>query len=319
MSKEKNLAVIVIIAILLIAPIAYVGFTLFYHGSDSDGNWTIAPAPDLVYDGTPKKLVIFESEEDTIQYSTDGKNYSATVPTGIDAKDYVVFYKISEGEKVLKEDKFTVTIAPMPIIVRANDCSKINGQPDPEFTADVTETVDGQKIEYKLARESGEGFGSYAITPTGEKYQGNYIVTYEKGFLIIYNDIVVITPNDVSKKFGNKDPVFTATVTGATGISYTLSRDPGESMGTYKIRVSAERIQGEYLVEFETGILTIMETSSEWITKPTGLSYVFDGHEKPLVTPGKGSGGEVLYRLSTGEYSSKIPTASEPGIYTIYS
>ncbi len=316
MNKERNLVLIVVVSALLIAPVAYVGFTFFYSGQDSDGNWSIEPVTGLVYDGTPKELVVFKSSEDTIQYSMDGKNYSTIVPTGIDAKEYTIYYKIFEGDKILKDDRIKVSIAPMPVIVKANDCSKVNGEPDPVFTADIS--VEGVEFEFTFSRESGEEFGSYAITPIGAEVNGNYRAVYEKGFLFIYNEIVVVTPNDASKAFGADDPVFTATVSGATGINYTLTREEGEKTGAYKIYASGERVQGEYLVEFSTGIFTIMATASEWKTEPTANDYIFDGYEKQLVNPGTGSGGQVLYRLSTELYSTSIPVASEPGTYTIY-
>ena len=316
MNKERNLAVIVIIVALLIIPIGYIGFSLFYNGTNSDGHWSLEPTQGLVYDGNPHELVVFESTEDTVQYSTDGVHYTSAVPTGIDAQEYTIYFKVMEGEQVLKEDKVKATIAPMPVIVKANDCSKVNGEPDPVFTAEVS--VKGVEFNYTLSREPGEDFGSYAITPTGTEVQGNYRAVYEKGFLFIYNEIVVVTPNDASKAFGADDPVFTATVSGATGISYTLSREEGEKTGAYKIYATGERVQGDYLVEFGTGIFTIMPTASEWKSEPTANSYTFDGYKKQLVNPGTGSGGQVLYRLSTGYYSAEIPTASEPGTYTIY-
>ena len=94
MNKERNLAVIVIIVALLIIPIGYIGFSLFYNGTNSDGHWSLEPTQGLVYDGNPHELVVFESTEDTVQYSTDGVHYTSAVPTGIDAQEYTIYFKI---------------------------------------------------------------------------------------------------------------------------------------------------------------------------------------------------------------------------------
>ncbi len=79
----------------------------------------------------------------------------------------------------------TLTINPRPVTVTANNQTKVYGEEDPELTATVTGTLNGDKVEYTLSREEGDDVGTYEITPTGEQVQGNYTVSYAPGTLEI--------------------------------------------------------------------------------------------------------------------------------------
>ena len=271
----------------------------------------------LIYNGSPQALVKSTFTNETITYSLDGKNYSSTVPTGTDAGKYTVWYKVTKNSKTLTEKSITAYIEPKAITVKANDCSKQFGSSDPTFTATVSGTLGSDKVKYTLSRDQGEELGKYTISITANEVQGNYRLMLLTGTLSIYK-IVKVTPNDASKQFGTSDPVFTATVDGDANVSYTLTRDAGEELGAYKIHANGERNQGNYVVEFDSGIFSIMATSASWATEPTAQSYDFDGWEKELITPGTVAEGIAYYRLSTGNYSTEIPTATEPGIYKIF-
>jgi len=88
----------------------------------------------------------------------------------------------------------TLTITGKPVTVKADDKSKNPNDPDPELTATVTGLLGTTDvISYSLSREAGETAGEYAIIPTGETIQGNYIVTYENGIFTISG--ISIKPN----------------------------------------------------------------------------------------------------------------------------
>ncbi len=280
-------------------------------------NSTTEAVQGLVYNGSPQALVKSTFTDETITYSLDGKNYSSTIPTGTDAGKYTVWYKVTKNSKTLTEKSITAYIEPKAITVKVDDCSKQFGNSDPSFTATVSGTLGSDKVKYTLSREQGEELGKYTISITANEIQGNYRLMTLTGTLSIYK-IVKVTPNDASKQFGTSDPVFTATVDGDANISYTLTRDAGEDLGAYKIHATGERNQGNYVVEFDSGIFSIMATSASWTTEPAAQSYDFDGWEKELITPGTVAEGIAYYRLSTENYSTEIPTATEPGIYKIF-
>ncbi len=81
--------------------------------------------------------------------------------------------------------EYTLEVTPRPVTVTANDKSKIYGESDPTFDAEVSGTIDGDTIDFSFSREKGEEVGEYEITPTGETLKGNYKVTYLQGILTI--------------------------------------------------------------------------------------------------------------------------------------
>jgi hypothetical protein len=93
---------------------------------------------------------------------------------------------------------------------------------------------------------------------------GNYSGTVDTAYQIKQAEVTV-TANDATKVAGESDPAFTAKVDGLVKgeseslIKYELTREPGETPGTYAIKVSGEESQGNYSVTFVNGTLTITE------------------------------------------------------------
>ena len=93
---------------------------------------------------------------------------------------------------------------------------------------------------------------------------------YRTGVLTISPAFVTVKADDAQKVTGTVDPAFTATVTGLKNsdsesvLAYTLSRPDNnednpdrEKSGEHEIVASGEEEQGNYIVEFENGVLTI--------------------------------------------------------------
>ena len=126
---------------------------------------------------------------------------------------------------------------------QADDKSKIRNDKDPELTATVEGLIGDDKISYELSREKGEEIGKYAITPTGDKKQGNYEVSYVDGTLTITGEGYVTSTK-------------TATSKPANGEAYAL----GETI-TYEITVTNE---GKTLT-LSNILVTDKLTGDEWV------------------------------------------------------
>ena len=99
---------------------------------------------------------------------------------------------------------------------------------------------------------------------------------------------VTVTVGTYAKAFGAADPTFGANVRGLVNgesdslIQYTIgARNPGEAAGSYAIPVGGEELQGNYIVTYVPGTLTIappipVPTSSLTVTK-TVISAPADG------------------------------------------
>ncbi len=202
----------------------------------------------LVYDGTEQELVTKGSVtgEGEMQYVLDDEEgiYSTDLPTGKDALNYTVYYRIPESSTVNGVDPtpVNVAIARKAVKVKAEDKTKEKGSVDPSFTALIDGLVDGEKeslISFTLSREDGEEPGTYVITPSGDKEQGNYTVTYETGILTIeeketpkpekQSQELKFTESRVILKIGDE---FTNTLSGAkTAVSFKSSDEAVASVG----------------------------------------------------------------------------------------
>ena len=96
-----------------------------------------------------------------------------TVPDGYIVSDVVV------------AENGSLTITPAPVVVAADDKTKIFGLPDPALTATVTGLFGSDTVAYTLSREPGETAGAYQIATAGDALQGNYSVSYAPGTFTI--------------------------------------------------------------------------------------------------------------------------------------
>ena len=149
-------------------------------------------------------------EDDTVEYSTDGKTWTKDAPKYKDVKETPaqVWVKVSNPNYKDVVKTGTVTITPAPVVVKADNVSKEYGEAcGDQFTATVTGTFDGDQIDYTVSCDNthSENIGDYpgVIKATGNADQGNYSVTYEPGDLKITKavrdekDITVGNYNDV--------------------------------------------------------------------------------------------------------------------------
>ena len=147
---------------------------------------TAAPAAvtGLTYDGESHALVTAGAAKGgEMQYSIDGSSYSATIPTGTDAGEYTVYYKVAgdDNHSDTQPAAITVTIARASIneatvtianttytgsIQMPNITVSLDGRPlkaGTDYTVTYTD-ADGQNVAPVDA-------GTYSVTVTGK---GNY-------------------------------------------------------------------------------------------------------------------------------------------------
>ena len=104
-------------------------------------------------------------------------NYAIT-PIGLTSGNYTIAF-----------NNGTLSITRAPLSVTANSVSKVFGTTDPAFSASITGFVDGDTAAslggtLAFVRVSGEGIGSYAITPNGLT-SPNYSISFNNGTLTI--------------------------------------------------------------------------------------------------------------------------------------
>ncbi|MDO4399492.1 MAG: MBG domain-containing protein [Coriobacteriia bacterium] len=171
------------------------------------------------------------------------------------------------------------SIARAAATVTAQSASKIYGDTDPEFTAEVSGLFGEDTLAYSLVRESGENAGIYGITPTGAEEQGNYLVSFAPASLTIGPKPITISAGAFVKTYGSGDPAFTVTADGlveSDELSFIFTREPGEDVGVYSVSPQLEHANGNYIPTFVAGTLTIerkaVTVSADNATKTYGAS-----------------------------------------------
>ena len=187
---------------------------------DTTVKFNITQATPVVTKPTPKTLTYNGSEQElvnaastnggTVKYSLDNKNWSTSIPTGKDAKEYTVYYKV-EGNKNFKDvdvQEITNKINPRTIDLNWNKELTYNGK-EQLPTATVNNLVDGDKCEITVDGDKHKNVGTYEAKAT-KVSNPNYKLpeNVTTSYTIKPKDITVtITPNGGT--YGEK-------ITGAT-------------------------------------------------------------------------------------------------------
>ena len=165
----------------------------------------------LTYNGSEQELVNAASTNGgTVKYSLDNQNWSTSIPTGKDAKEYTVYYKV-EGNKNFKDvdvQEITNKINPRTIDLKWNKELTYNGK-EQLPTATVNNLVDGDKCEVTVDGDKHKNVGTYEAKAT-KVSNPNYKLpeNVTTSYTIKPKDITVtITPNGGT--YGEK-------ITGAT-------------------------------------------------------------------------------------------------------
>ena len=187
-------------------------------------------------------------------------------------------------------------------------------------TAKVTGKVEGAdtasvKIEYSLngtdwttnpsevTATNVSDSKTVQVRATSEKYTGELTGSEE---LTITPKPVTVTANSYNKTYGASDPEFTVTVVGTLGtdkVTYNLSREAGEDVGTYPITASGDAIQGNYNVTYHPGTLTITAATRPEDRQLGVTSYegVYDANEHTITVDNVLDGDVVEYSYDGGE------------------
>ncbi|MCF6165187.1 MBG domain-containing protein [Furfurilactobacillus rossiae] len=198
----------------------------------------------------------------------DDNIYQVKRTSSADGKDGVGTYTISVSAAenpnpnyiLVPGDSATFTITPRPILVTANNATKVFGNDDSTFSATssaiggnpVSGLVNNDQLNYTVSRETGEKPGNYRISVTNG-LNSNYMVTTADGTLTITpvvtvsyvdqdgNQLATVPAKTVNdQQVGNTISIDQPTVVGyelvpSQPTSYTLT-DQGNQSITVKYR-----------------------------------------------------------------------------------
>lgn len=160
---------------------------------------------DGVYDAHahgPAKVTVNYPEGTSYAYSLDnGVTWVDGLPTIVNVGETAVLLRAHNEIYGSATVPITLRVQPKPLTIKAKDSFKIYGERDPRWEIEaISGIVDGFVPTYTLRRENmnEERVGSYpgAIVPEGERYQGNYVISYLPGdFTIARAETLVLIAN----------------------------------------------------------------------------------------------------------------------------
>jgi filamentous hemagglutinin family protein len=314
-----------------------------------------AIAGSSVYGETPAINYALSYQPDGAGQSVSGAtitgapNWSGSPTSASPASNYNLSYAgglsiifTSGYYAILTENPTTWLVNKRPVQLSAIAASKTYGNLDPALTLNVQATASGvglisaDTVTGSLARATGEGVGTYAISKgtTSVTNSTNYDVTFSPANLTITRRAISLAAQTAAKTYGDLDPALTATITsGSLGsvtvsdsladLTGTLTRVSGESVGSYGISLGSGIKATNYDVTFLPANLSIGRRAVSLAAQATSKSYGdVDPGFSATVTAGSLGSATVTDSLvdimgaasrSAGETVGDYPITFSPG------
>ncbi|WP_353117608.1 MBG domain-containing protein [Myroides odoratus] len=315
-------------------------YTLVYQGADL----AITPAVLTVKANTQTK--IYGDTDPALTYTVSGlkNNDQPTILTGIltrEVGESVGTYEIQQGSLTAPSDYTLVyqgadlAITPAVLTVKANTQTKIYGDTDPALTYTVSGLKNNDQptiLTGILTREVGESVGTYEIQQGSLTAPSDYTLVYQGADLAITPAVLTVKANTQTKIYGDTDPALTYTVSGLknndqpTILTGILTREVGESVGTYEIQQGSLSAPTDYTLVYQAADLTItpavLTVTANAQTKIYGdtdpvLTYTVSGlknNDQPTILT-----GSLVREVgeSVGTYEIQQGSLSAPTDYTL--
>lgn len=223
--------------------------------------------------------------------------------------------------------KYTLTVDPAALTITADNKVMPVGGPLPSLTVTYAGFVNGDNASNLTTRpaitttaRSSSPAGTYPITASGAK-DPDYAFTYLRGTLTINGATVHVTANAQTKEYGTPDPTFTYVVSGLpngdSAITFTgsLSRSPGEAVGTYPITLGSLSAGKDLTISYTGNSLTITKATQQ-ITWSQSLIVGCNATSQVPLTAASSSGLPVTYSVSDASVatvSGNVLTLLQPG------
>ena len=256
--------------------------------------------------------------------NNDKIDYSISRDAGEDVGDYTINVT---GEA--NQGNYSVTYQPATLTITASDKMTLdstlkgdsltrtyNGE---ALSSTAKCNVEGAMIEYSTNNKDWST-DVPSITDVGE------LIVYAKATCPNYTDAtcqytlkvtpkaVTVKANDSGKVYGQNDPELTATVTGTLNddtIDCSVSRDVGENVGKYAIKVTGEANQGNYTVTYESATFTITASNALTLTannlKKEYNGEALNGEIKASVTEGT----TIKYSVNGTDWTTEVPSITD--------
>ncbi len=244
---------------------------------------------------------------------------TATTATNV-GNDYVVTPKgFTSNNYIISFDNGKLEITKRPITLTADPKSKVYGDADPTFTAQVTSgtIVTGDAASGTLKRAAGENVNEYAISKDSYTFGSNYNETFVSDNLTITKRPLSVTAIATSKNYDCSTTCLGAPIVGALASGDAVSKEPTQvydnlHAGSNHVLIASglsikdntntdvtNNYNISYLPSPATGLIRAKQLS---ISEPiVNTNKVFDGSTTAIITTiGKLEGVEMADITSVG-------------------
>lgn len=268
---------------------------------------TAPKAKSLTYNGAAQELVTAGTVSGagdvsgcTMMYSTDGSNYSASVPTGTDAKTYTVYYKVTgdSNHKDISASSITVTIGAKNLYNSAISISQTSFSYDGTAKEPTVTVKDGDTIvsssEYTVSYSDNTSVGTATVTVT-DNPGGNYEVSGSVQFTITSGDATYTPPSaKQGLTYNKKDQELINAGSAANGVmkysldnkTYSSTIPTGKDAKNYVVyyKVTGDPNHADMAAQNITVTISPKTVTAPQITVIPS-SVIYDGSaQKPSVT-----------------------------------
>ncbi|UKK59469.1 hypothetical protein L6470_00205 [Prevotella communis] len=205
---------------------------------------------NLVYNAQAQALVAAGTVQGgEMQYASDGENFSTTLPTGTDAKEYTVSYKVvgDQNHNDVAPQTIKVTIAQAALTAATLKETNLvyNQQDQTALVASVSAgTLTVPEGSYEVTGNKGTNVGTYTATITGK---GNFKGSVTAQFSIVADNSVLfdLTLNPTEYVYDGTAKTPTVTVKDGSavlveGTDYTLAYTNNVNAGTAKVTATGK-------------------------------------------------------------------------------
>ena len=227
-----------------------------------------------------------------------------------------------------------LTVLPAPLIIQADDQSRLYDEDNPPLTwtttgwrnGDDAATTSLASLSTTAVRLS--NVGDYPISVDAASLvgpnQGDYVVTLRPGLLVISPaPLLLVSADDYRRIYGDDNPTFTYRVAGwrandqaSNNVSADLSSlaTPASNVGDYAISVLNAQIlgpaSGNYTLRTQDGVLTIVPAPLLISAESAGRLYGDDNPTFAAYASGWRNGDEAVYTISASLSSLADRTTS---------
>ena len=286
---------------------------------------TVTPpsANTLTYNGTAQTLAKDGSTDGgTLVYSLEENGtYSETIPTGIEAGDYTVWYKVQGNNNYMNTQAqgVNVTIARKDIsdaTVTLGADLTYNGE---ELTKEVkTVTVEGLNVTYEVTGNTGTNAGDYTMTLSGtENFTGTTTASWSiaqksiQGATVSLGDKLIYSGEDQTQNIAS------VTVSGVTGaVTYEVTGNTGKDATDYTMTLT-----GTGNFTGETKMAWSIARKDVTVQDVAVASKVYDGTDNATITDNghlsdNFDGENLTFHVGTAAYDDKNAGADKTVTFT---